>query len=398
MSAAISGCWKHMTPNNFKDRSGDACDHYNRFDEDIRLLASLGLNAYRFSIEWSRIEPASGEFSRAEIEHYRRVLIACRTHRVVPMMTLNHFTTPRWFAAAGGWGAEGRGADLFALHQAGRIRSRRSSELRHDLQRAQPQQAVAVGHGPSGRQFGGQGDDPRSGSQLRLGPVRHRALRRSAKNSGRDAGGAYRRGRGHEIRPRQVSRRHEPGDRRRSADRSRQPGRGDPGRRQSALARGGGEGRFHRRAGLYTSTGRQERLPAAARRRRADRRCTTSIIRRRWKARSAIPPNISKSRSTSPKNGVGTKDDTRRVEFLRRALPGMLACIEDGIDVRGYMHWSLLDNFEWELGYDAQFGLCAVDLVTQKRTPKPSAALLWRYRTAQRDLEHRAGQLAPALG
>jgi beta-glucosidase len=75
-------------------------------------------------------------------------------------------------------------------------------------------------------------------------------------------------------------------------------------------------------------------------------------------------------------NGIATEDDTRRVEYYQRALAGLKRAIDDGVDVRGYMAWSLLDNFEWQSGYTPKFGLVAVDLKTQKRTIKPSAAML----------------------
>ena len=72
-------------------------------------------------------------------------------------------------------------------------------------------------------------------------------------------------------------------------------------------------------------------------------------------------------------NGIGTDDDARRVEFIERALRGVEACLRDGVDVRGYLYWSLLDNFEWAFGYRPTFGLVAVDRATQDRTVKPSA-------------------------
>jgi beta-glucosidase len=75
-------------------------------------------------------------------------------------------------------------------------------------------------------------------------------------------------------------------------------------------------------------------------------------------------------------NGIGTDDDTRRTEYLRRALASLKECLDDGLDVRGYCQWSLLDNFEWMLGYRPTFGIVAVDRATQVRTPKPSAAWL----------------------
>ncbi|MFI2273939.1 family 1 glycosylhydrolase [Catenuloplanes sp. NPDC020197] len=83
--------------------SGDGIDHYHRYAEDFALLASLGHNTHRLSLEWSRIEPAPGEYSSAAIGHYRRVLTALRDSGMTAFVTLHHFTLPRWFAARGGW-------------------------------------------------------------------------------------------------------------------------------------------------------------------------------------------------------------------------------------------------------------------------------------------------------
>src|SRR5262249_30634288 len=77
-------------------------------------------------------------------------------------------------------------------------------------------------------------------------------------------------------------------------------------------------------------------------------------------------------------NGIGTIDDAQRIEYVRRALAGLVRCMRDGIDVRGYFYWSLLDNFEWLFGYGPQFGLIAVERTTQMRRPKPSADWLGR--------------------
>ena len=83
--------------------SGDACDSYHRYADDIALLAGAGLTCYRFSLEWARIEPRDGHFSRAELLHYRRMIDACFDRGVTPIVTLNHFTLPLWFAQGGGW-------------------------------------------------------------------------------------------------------------------------------------------------------------------------------------------------------------------------------------------------------------------------------------------------------
>jgi len=75
-------------------------------------------------------------------------------------------------------------------------------------------------------------------------------------------------------------------------------------------------------------------------------------------------------------NGIGTADDTRRIAYVQRALQGVINCMKDGIDVRGYTYWSAFDNYEWSLGYRPTFGLIAVDRETQQRTVKPSARWL----------------------
>jgi beta-glucosidase len=78
-------------------------------------------------------------------------------------------------------------------------------------------------------------------------------------------------------------------------------------------------------------------------------------------------------------NGVAAADDTRRVEFIRQAMEGVQSCIADGIPVKAYLHWSLLDNFEWMIGFEPKFGLIAVDRCTQKRTPKESLHYLGSF-------------------
>ena len=92
---------EHLPGTIFAEPSGDACDHYHRYPADIALLAELGFNAYRFSVEWARIEPEEGEFSYAALEHYRRMLATCHEHGLTPMVTYHHFTTPRWLHVVG---------------------------------------------------------------------------------------------------------------------------------------------------------------------------------------------------------------------------------------------------------------------------------------------------------
>ncbi|MEI9850795.1 MAG: family 1 glycosylhydrolase [Sphingomonas sp.] len=93
---------EQLKPSPFKEPSGDACDSLHRWREDIAIVRALGLNCYRFSVEWSRIEPAEGQFSQAFLDHYGAMVDHCRAQGIAPVVTLSHFTAPRWFAAKGG--------------------------------------------------------------------------------------------------------------------------------------------------------------------------------------------------------------------------------------------------------------------------------------------------------
>jgi beta-glucosidase len=107
--------WEHKPDSPCVEPSGDACDHYHRYPEDLSLLADLGFNSYRFSIEWARIEPEENEFSRAALEHYKQMCASCRDHGLRPVITFHHFTSPRWVAAKGSWNDPGI-VDLFARY------------------------------------------------------------------------------------------------------------------------------------------------------------------------------------------------------------------------------------------------------------------------------------------
>ncbi len=96
---------EHSAGTAIVEPSGDAADSYHRYREDIRLLAAAGLNAYRFSVEWSRIEPEQGCFSRAAVDHYRRMVDACLEAGLEPVVSLLHFTVPRWQYIDGHWHA-----------------------------------------------------------------------------------------------------------------------------------------------------------------------------------------------------------------------------------------------------------------------------------------------------
>ncbi len=100
-----SDCWvlENLPHSGYAEPSLDAVDHYNRYEEDIKYMAEAGLNAYRFSIEWARIEPKRGTFDENEIEHYRRVIQCCKKNGLTPIVTMMHFSSPKWLIEDGGW-------------------------------------------------------------------------------------------------------------------------------------------------------------------------------------------------------------------------------------------------------------------------------------------------------
>lgn len=120
---------EQMVNTSYVEPSLDAVDHYNRYEEDIQLMAKAGLNAYRFSIEWARIEPQEGVFDEAAVAHYRDVIACCKKNGLEPVVTLHHFSSPKWLISKGGWEAETTPADFARYTQY--VMEQLGSELRY---------------------------------------------------------------------------------------------------------------------------------------------------------------------------------------------------------------------------------------------------------------------------
>lgn len=363
---------EHVQPTVFAEPSGDACDHYHRYAEDIRLLACLGLNTYRFSIEWARIEPEPGFFSQAALDHYRRVLAACHEHSVIPMVTLHHFSSPKWLAALGGWERPGAG-DLFVRY------CERAGKSLGDLM------ALATTF-----------NEPNLPLLLRWVadlPLPFHRVRRMTKEAARAVGSKqfcpFLLGNAHRVQQVMIAAHH-----RALAALKSGPGHYPVGVSlsiQHEQASGAKSKRDQKCAEVYDAW-----LSAAA---QSDFLGVQPYTRTRVGSDGDLPPEpgveltqmgyefwpealeeavrYAHARANVPiyitENGIGTEDDTRRVEYIRRSLIGVKNCLTDHIDVRGYIHWSLLDNFEWIAGYGPKFGLLGVDRQTQERIIKPSA-------------------------
>jgi beta-glucosidase len=363
---------ENVTPTLFAERSGDACDHYNRYAEDIRLLAGLGLNTYRFSIEWARIEPEPGVFDIAELDHYRRMLAACHENHVTPMVTFYHFSSPRWFAAMGGWEQECAGdtfvryceratehfGDLISIAATFNepnipmlLRWVNGLDLPLDVAFGMVQQAA---HATGSDRFSsfvlGNAEKVRDAMLV----THHRAL--IALKSGSSeypVGVTIAMQDEQEVGPESQR------DRKRVEVYEPWLAAGAEsdfiGVQTYSRSRVGSDGDLPPEPGIELTQMGYEFWPEAL----------EQTIRYAY-GQAKVPIYITE-------NGVSTEDDTRRLEYIDRALAGVRNCLDDGIDIRGYIHWSLLDNFEWLEGYRPKFGLVAVNRETQQRTIKPSA-------------------------
>ncbi len=113
----MSDTWfaERVTPTVFREPSGKACNGYELWASDVDLAAGLGLTAYRFSVEWARVEPAQGEWSQEALDHYAGIVDRCLERGMAPIVTFSHFTSPHWFAMKGGW-LDAGAAEAFARY------------------------------------------------------------------------------------------------------------------------------------------------------------------------------------------------------------------------------------------------------------------------------------------
>lgn len=349
--------WEHDPTSGCAEPSGDAIDHYHRYPEDIALLASLGFGTYRFSIEWSRIEPEEGEFSAAALEHYRRMCAACHDSGITPIVTFHHFTSPRWVARRGGW-AKRETADLFARF-CGRATEALGDLIGWGCTLNEPNIVATIGYltgdfPPGGRDAGMR----RAVNEVFIDA--HAKATDAIKSGPGDfpvglclAMSDYQAVDGGEAMRDRI--------RRNMNDVFLEAARGDDfmGVQTYSRDRVGPDGVLPPPEGAELTLMGYEFWPEAI----------EATLRYAWEMTEQTPLLVTE-------NGIGTADDTRRIEYYRRALQAVRRCLDDGIDVRGYTAWSAFDNFEWALGYRPTFGLIAVDRSTFERTPKPSAHLL----------------------
>ncbi|MDB5970005.1 MAG: glycoside hydrolase, family 1 [Hydrocarboniphaga sp.] len=367
--------YENVNPTLFTERSGDACDHYHRYEEDIALTARLGFNCIRLSIEWSRIEPEAGFFSQAEIDRYERVLECCHKHGLAPFVTYNHFTAPRWFAARGGFSRDDS-SELFARYadkatsRLGPLIAAAATFNEPNLLQSVFWHKASLAESPKAMQmaaaaaracgsetfvtFYSSGSDAIQANYLAAHAKAYEAIKSVAGNFPVGVNIAISDEQG--VGPNNLATQRQKdcyGSWLEAAAKS-----DFVGVQTYSRNRTGPDGDLGPEAGAELTQMGYEFYPQAL-----------GATIRHAAAVTGKPVYVTE-------NGIGTEDDTRRIAYIDAALAEVDNCIKDGVDVRSYIHWSLLDNFEWIFGYRPKFGLVSVDRKTFERSPKPSAHYL----------------------
>jgi len=333
--------------------SGAACDSYNRYAEDMQIVKDYGLNAYRFSFEWARIEPQQGVFDDNEIDHYRQMITKCHELGLEPIVTLHHFTFPAWFRAMGHW-THPDAASIFANY-CKKVAPLLNDGVNWAITINEPNihtMILAVQNGKEGRFF-----LPLPEQNVVDGIINaHHAARKaiaevSAVRTGWSIANLnfYGVDGASPEKVKEVSWAAE--------DQFIAESKSDDFIGVQCYSRTPVDniGTAPLPEGSRATDMRYEFYPPAI----------GLAIRHVAAALPNTPILITE-------NGLGTAIDEERVEYINGAMQAVEDAVADGYDIRGYCHWSLLDNFEWAEGYRLKFGLVEVDRTTFKRTPKPS--------------------------
>lgn len=367
---------ENVTPTVFQERSGKATNGWELWESDLDLVAGLGLNAYRFSVEWARIEPREGEFSDEALAHYEAVIDGCLARGLAPIVTFNHFTSPHWFAARGAW-LDAEAPELFARY-CGVVMDRFGDRIALAVTFNEPDlpEMLTWAHLPefvaelerqtleaAGREAGVE--------TYRAGNVMLRedfAGMRAGMTAGHRAGKAAIKARRPDLRVglslALVDDVAGPGG---EAIRDRK--RAEVYEHWLELAQGDdfvGVQNYERIA--YGPDGQLPPEPGASL-----NGMGTAVEPDSLRGAVEYAYSVARVPILVSEHGVGTPDDSIRAAFLEPSLAGLAQAIADGVPVLGYCHWTLMDNFEWIFGYGPQLGLHSVDRETFERTAKPSA-------------------------
>ena len=375
----------------FAEPSLDAVDHYHRFKEDIDLMADAGFNAYRFSIEWARIEPEKGRYCSVELNHYKEVIDYCYQKGIEPFVTLHHFSSPKWLISEGGWENPAT-VDYFRNytqvvmenlgHRLNHVctinEANMGLQLAAILERLMKQngQSLQVGVNPLMEQMKKQQEEACRVFGLKEGDQVNTFLSNRTPKGDKIIIDCH-------LAARDVIKSLHPNIKVgltlslhdfQVAD-------------DSLEALKHVEKRWNDEflhylpyisqddfLGIQNYT--REIIGVNGVQKAPDGSSLTDMGYENYPyALANVVKKVAKDYGGDiiiTENGIATTDDTVRVHFIDEVCKDVEQLVAEGYPVLGYFHWSLMDNFEWQRGFAMQFGLISVNRETQERLPKPS--------------------------
>lgn len=346
--------------------SGRACDHYNRFEEDFDIAKSLGHNAHRFSIEWSRIEPEEGKFNQEAIEHYRKVISALKERGLEPFVTLWHFTNPTWIRDIGGW--ENKKAIIYFIRYVEKIINDIGEQIKFWIPINEP--SIYVGMSYIIAAFPPQVKSLSRGNKVLKNLIT--AHKKTYEMLHKKFGQRILVGSTHNLHYHVPYRSWHILDL--LATKLLQYVRDI---RSSNWAKNYedfiGLNYYYRDTVKFVLQG--------------GRYANFFDIKNpnEWASDMGwdifpegiyhILKNLKKYNKPIyiAENGLADVKDEKRAKFIKEHLHWICKAMQEDVDVRGYLHWSLLDNFEWDKGFWPRFGLVEIDYKTLERKIRPSA-------------------------
>ncbi len=400
----FSDCWaeEQIPHSEYDEPSLDTVDHYHHYEEDIKLLADAGLNTYRFSIEWARIQPDADTWIEDEVVHYRNVIACCKRNGITPIVTMHHFTSPKWLIRQGGW-ENPNVIDRFAYY-CERLIKEIGDELEYVCTINEANMRLQLASVIRDMMNTKEKEDHCRESNIQIGVnVLPERIKISMKEKAQTFGFE------------------------------------DPAQVHTFLSQCTAEGDLlvmkahqaakdamksvcpHLKVGLTLSLHDMQSLSGGESYAKKEweeeflhylpfirnddflgvqcytrkvfdengRVQTTSDFPKTQMGYEVYPIAVANVVRTVARdfpgdliiteNGIATEDDEQRISFIQDAIKGIYTCLDEGIPLKGYIHWSLLDNFEWQKGFSKKFGLIAVDRETQIRYPKKSLKILGSY-------------------
>lgn len=335
--------------------SGDAVGHYKMYEQDFAITKAMNMNAFRFSIEWSRIEPEEGAWSVEAIQHYKAYLTAMKAKGLEPFVTLWHWTMPEWFVAKGAF--ERRSNVKYFVRFAEKVIEELGKDFRYIITINEPDTYIAQGYIVGNWPPMQQKKLKALWVYLNLAKA-HREVHKVAKARSR---------------------------------------RFIVGMSKNSVHQYAGDDALLSKVSAAVSTWGADYFFLNRIKRKMDFIGVNYYFTNRFlgykvhnfnEKRNDLgwdmqPQNIEfvlerlhrkyKLPIIVTENGLADRDDEHRKWWISQTLIGMHKALQKGVKLQGYLHWSLLDNFEWTSGFWPRFGLIAVDRKTKKRVPRESA-------------------------